>query len=48
MKDDVAAALALGFMAGMMFSLLLDAGQRRRDHEKIRRHLERALEAVDE
>ena len=37
-----------GFCAGMILVMVLDNGTRRREKEKIRRHLERALDEVDD
>jgi hypothetical protein len=38
----------LGLIAGMTLTMVLNGGQRRREKEKIRRHLERALDEVDD
>ena len=44
---DLTAAY-LGFVAGMCLGLILNMNKDRRDKEKIRRHLERALDEVDD
>ena len=38
----------LGFCVGMVVVILMDNARNRRDKEKIRRHLERALEEVED
>jgi hypothetical protein len=41
-------AVYLAFVAGMCLGMVLSMGQSRREREKIRRHLERALDEVDD
>lgn len=41
-------AVYLGFVFGMCFGMFIAMSGQRRDKEKIRRHLERALDEVDD
>ena len=47
-KGTVLLAAYVGFVAGMLVTILLDSSRRSKEKEKIRRHLERALDEVDE